>query len=125
MTATATRRWTCDQCQQPIADGAGIFWISITTADAFEAHMEGLRGRGETTVADPLSGPSPAAWRWMHVRCCREDPQSTALDDRSYQIAVEELRTPQQLLWWAGHLIEKTWVRSTNLADLLQEWGSR
>lgn len=78
----------CCRCRSPIADGEGYIEVSQAAVRDFKA------GRRTDVVG----------WNAWHRRC-DPDPEGP-----QYWIAVERIRTDEQLDRWDAHLGEKGWV---------------
>ncbi len=64
---------------------------------------------------DLLAFPEEVRWQANHEEC---DP---ARDGSHYRIPAFKLRTRADLLDWTAHVMEKTWLPSTDWRDLLRE----
>lgn len=110
--------WTCEVCEKPISNGAGYLTVHHgelhaydRAAAAWEEEHQGWIHSGEVFV----SYPHAVRWQVVHAHC---DPQPNSADD--YWIAVERIRTPEQVIRWASHLLEKGWIRNTDWGDVLR-----
>jgi len=95
--------WTCGTCFRPVADATGYVGIwpgNIQTpdlwADGWQVEHYEHTGSGDVLNLD-LGGRVS-----------------------EYQIEVERIRTPLQMLAWTAHLAEKRWVSDTNWAHLVR-----
>ncbi len=88
--------WICDECGQPIADGAGGLGVDVA------ASIE--RGR-PSERADRAA--TPVEWVAVHLEC-------NSGGTPGYWIAVDRLRTATQLLDWSAHLAGKRWASGTD-----------
>lgn len=115
--------WICEACQQPIADGAGYIHIRHIDVQATRAAERAWKTENEhpraTTglVIIPASVyqdyPPPAHWQTHHAKC---DPDPDSAD---YHFDVARARTHARLLHWTAHLMEKTWLSSTDWLELI------
>lgn len=108
--------WRCDVCRKPIAPAKGYIYASH---DQMRAHAEHERSRqsrdsGAHPVAELLAMPGKAAWVVVHADC---DPDP---DLNVYWIGVDDCATARQMLTWAAHLAEKTWIADTDFSGLLR-----
>ena len=54
-------------------------------------------------------------WLAVHDAC----DSAEAIQGDAYSIAIERIRRPRQALAWTAHVMEKSWLVTTNWADLL------
>jgi hypothetical protein len=92
--------WTCFTCFSPVADGAG--YVGIRPADI----------QTPDTWAD--------AWHVAHYEHTAAGDELNLGLGADYQIEVERIRTPMQMLAWTAHLAEKRWVSDTNWSNLVR-----
>jgi hypothetical protein len=115
MPATQTAlTWSCHQCGGPIADGAGYIFISGKGIELYEEALKAweTENPGPTYgIYDLASMPERPKWLATHTDC---QP-----DNQHYEIAVDEFRTPADVIKWTVHLMGKAWLASTAWQDLL------
>ena len=112
--------WTCEVCDQPIADDAGYVTASYSAINAYrdaeraweEEHPKTGRFR-IVPLTDYVSYPSRVRWSVLHQGC---DPNPDSTD---YWIGVERIRTAADVLGWSAHLLEKKWLSITTWSDVL------
>lgn len=88
--------WNCDRCDFPVSDGI----LFVPEAEVIAAEESG-------NVMDW----EPARWRAVHLEC---EP-----DPNGYAVAVHEVSTYAQMLWWTAHLSGKNWLSATNWNELI------
>ena len=114
--------WVCEQCGEPIADGAGYVCVDERAARAFEEKEVAWQAQtianqtaagsatGFISGADLLDYPQPVHWEFLHEAC---DPHPNRAND--YWYAIERVRTPGDVLSRSAHLLEsKDWLRHTD-----------
>lgn len=110
-TPPANITWECPGCWGEIGDGDGSLAVS---ADDLNRHLGELQtwqsqippDQIGTSIAHLMDYPGPAEWRPSHYACQDAEP--------IYEIAVEDLRTPAQILAMTAHLMSKSWLESTD-----------
>lgn len=118
--------WTCDVCQQPVANRAGYIHVLYREIDQYDSDLEDWQARVDAAQEDPtasfriitggllLDCPTPARWHVHHFRC---DPDP---DSHDYAIGVERIRTFKEVTSWTAHLLGKRWLSSTDWEGLLR-----
>lgn len=101
----------CDTCGLPVEDGDGALYVRF--ADIRE-HQRASKEWESTRSADGLMDmptllmmPRSIPWLIHHDACASADTDV-------YDISVEQVRTWRRLLAWTAHLMDKTWLPSTN-----------
>ncbi len=117
--------WSCQSCKEPIADGEGFFelftWKVREYREAVKAWETEHPGRSHS-LAELLSLPDVPHWRILHFKC-------NPTEEEGYWFAIERMRTPEQMLSWTAHLMDKHWFRDTNWSQVIylqknkQNWG--
>jgi hypothetical protein len=113
--------WRCEQCGQPVDDGAGYITVNYHAIFAYEHAAEAWeRKHKPPTLWTPLNlntlqeYPELVRWRILHRAC---DPEIESVD---YWIRIERVRTHADLLARTAHLLEtKSWLQSTNWAEFI------
>lgn len=109
--------WKCVVCGFAIADGDG--WLQADMSEVMD-YEDAVVAWGAKypdtghTMAELSEHPDRVPWRALHSVC---DPRG----GEPYTIGVEDVRTPWGLVKWSAHLLEKTWLPSTNWDDVLQK----
>lgn len=115
--------WRCDLCDMPIEDGDGYATVSyaeLRAHDRDEAAWERRHdGKVVFTLAEFLEGPDPVYWQVLHREC---DPSP---DSSGYWIAVERMRSSEQLLDWCAHLLDKSWIQQTTWPELIRRANAK
>lgn len=114
--------WTCDHCNRPINDHAGYIHVSYADIDRYDTavpewkakHQQPIDGLILTFASAYSDYPAAAQWTATHGIC---DPNPDAHD---YWMSVERLRTYERLLEFTAHLMDKTWIDSTNWPKFLR-----
>lgn len=105
--------WTCAACGEPIYDGQGSFAVSkVGVQDALRIRDE--FGSEPVRIRDALHFVTGmACWQPAHDSCRK------LFLELHYDIPVERLRTPRDVLAWTAHLIGKNWLSVTDWRDWL------
>ena len=114
--------WTCEACDEPIADEDGYVHVNRCTARQVGlAHDEVEKARaaaGPRKLVEgcrwPLALPDRARWQ-IHHRACDPEPEA---DD--YWFDVGRARTHAKLLSWTAHLMGKVWFEHTDWGSLIR-----
>lgn len=106
--------WECERCGFPIADGAGAVRIDLAEVRDAEAAGEPVMTSWDDIIQQDYF--YPAQWMARHIAC--DD-----IDGPFYAIDVERIRTPEQMLWWTAHLMEKRWLTFTNWRGIIRHRG--
>jgi hypothetical protein len=108
--------WTCAVCDLPIADGTGYLTVDLKEAKRvvqWRAEWErDLRSR-DFAMKELATCPQPTRWLVLHAAC---DPVSKP---GPYDMAVEKLRTPWELLAMTERLMGNRWLEGTNWRRLI------
>lgn len=64
-----------------------------------------------------LSIPQRAKWRFEHYRCC---VCATPAAEAQYSIELDRDFTAVELVDWAAHMFDKSWITDTDWGDMLQ-----
>jgi hypothetical protein len=110
--------WRCDSCRGVVENGTG--YIHIAYPDVFRRREEREnwdREHDQTVVnaRDLWNSDKPPLVKWqVHHRRC--DPNSNAGD---YWFGIERCRTWKMLNGWTAHLLEKSWLSSTNWREFI------
>lgn len=104
----------CQLCWRPIEHGhLGIDTQALHTyRDAVEEWKAANPGDAGT-MGSLLDHPEQVPWV---THCDRCEPNTCG-----YCIQVDELRTYQDLVRWTAHLMEKSWLASTDWSELLEK----
>jgi hypothetical protein len=108
--------WNCAACGFAIADGDG--WVQVRMGEVmkYEDELAAWSAKhdddGGVGMSDLASHPEPVPWHALHAVC-----DSTG--GEPYAFGVEELRTAWDLVKVTSHIMEKTWLPSTNWEAVL------
>lgn len=114
--------WTCVRCREPIEDGDGHLVVDLAAVQEHERAWDDLHERQRATgkhgvdVRELADMPGHALWEAVHIRCYPES--------NTYDIAIADMRTHATVIDQTAHMIEKTWIGSTNWPALLR-WCAR
>lgn len=115
--ATNRLTWRCHRCEEPVEDGRGYIHVSsyelARHQRAIADYRERNKGWRPIDVADLMSLPGEAEWRVTHTSC---DPDP---DSNDYWFDVARCRTWPMLLGWSAHLMQKSWITSTDFSEFL------
>lgn len=108
--------WECE-CGDLVADGEGALLVLHYQYDEYREALESWEARRPSSgralsVSYLMEHPGTVPWRVLHDDCT--DP-----DAPLYEIGVENLRTPAQLLAYTAHLMTKSWLECTDWDYLL------
>jgi hypothetical protein len=108
---------TCQVCNEQVVGSSGYLWIDLE--EAVEAERAARQWKDEhqtgTTVVDLIETyPAAAMWRVHHQAC---DP---AMEACAYDIGMDRLVTPGDLLTWTSHLMQKSWLAHTDWDELIR-----
>lgn len=107
--------WVCDECDGLIHNGDGALAVRHHEIDAHYEALAAWQARGDgLSVAHLMEYPSPAPWHVQHDACVEPDSSM-------YELAVEDVRTPAQLLAFTAHLMAKSWLEATNWDHLIYQ----
>lgn len=123
--ASAELVWTCGVCAEPVSNGEGYIHVKYASIERYERDVRNRRAAARAAQEDPEAPVFwsladmdkwewPAAWQVHHRRC---DPDG---DSNDYWFDVARARTQAHLIDWTAHLLEKSWLPSTNWASLLR-----
>lgn len=115
--------WLCEICRAEIIDGSGYVAVNMRDLFRYRDYQKAFKERGADALpagfmdaADLLAEyPVRPRWHIIHL-ACDSDPEADA-----YAIHVERIRTPSHLLHWSAHLLEKSWIQSTDWDDILHD----
>ena len=110
--------WNCSICNLPIADGAGYLTVELNEAKhVLQWRKEwdaDLRSR-DFAMKELGSCPEPTRWLALHAAC---DPVSKP---GPYDMPVERLRTPWDLLAMTERLMGNSWLEGTDWRRVLRK----
>lgn len=103
--------WLCHVCGRPVKNGDG--WL---LADVY-SHPRGHTA-GQTWLLFLAESPPACLYRWhsLHRSC---DPRPEAGDE--YYIAVEAIRTNEDVTRWTKQIQGKVWYPLTNWAEVIRD----
>jgi hypothetical protein len=107
--------FVCDVCGRQVEDGDGSLYVrdvDLQVARADQSEWQRVHGGGPVSIGQLMSFPPDALWLIHHDRC-------RPAESDGYDIAVEQVRTWRDLVRWTAHLMEKSWLPSTNWAALI------
>lgn len=112
--------WRCEECGNFVGDGRGVLAIRHDEVAMYYEAEEGWRAEAGPfpSVAHLMEHPPAARWHAQHDACFEPDSSM-------YEIAVEDVRTPAQLLAFTAHLMGKTWLEATDWDRLILEACNR
>ncbi|GAA4734868.1 hypothetical protein [Phytohabitans rumicis] len=106
----------CDICKASIDDFRGLLYVDMDDVrrveDAWTAHEKANPHGSE--IRELASLPDRAKWYALHDAC------GVAREHDIYPIELGALTNMRQLVSWTAHLLEKTWLNSTNWDDVLR-----
>jgi hypothetical protein len=110
----------CSGCGDVVRPGAGWLALDVHAAMAAEqasAHLHERTGRLMSLDAFMDEAPGCEHWTAWHYRC---DPDLDG-DSFRYCIEVGQVTTLAGVIGWTAHLMEKTWLSSTDWDDVLRD----
>jgi hypothetical protein len=108
----------CDICGQPVTTiDRGAVWVSYRAISEREerlADWQRLHSGDVVSAADLATHPERVDWTWAHIDC--PDPDG----DNIYWFEATRFGTTADALAWTVHLLEKTWLPSTDWETLVR-----
>lgn len=106
--------WICEVCKLPIADRQGGFEVPGETVKGSRPKVN--RDEGVWSIDELIEvAQEEAKWGWHAYHW---NGSCVPADTEGYAIAIETLRTPEDLLTWTADLMAKNWF-----PDTLTSWS--
>jgi hypothetical protein len=109
----------CETCAFPISGDTGCLYVRMADLAAYREEYKAWRAAsdrdGAVTSAELMLLPLPVHWRTSHDKC------RTDHDEDAYEIDAVRITSWAKAAHWTAHLMEKTWLASTDWKHLLRE----
>jgi hypothetical protein len=109
----------CETCAFPISGDTGCLYVLMSDLAAYQEEHQAWRAAstrgGAVSTAELMLLPLPVPWRTSHDKC------RTDRDEEAYEIDAVRITCWAKVAHWTAHLMEKTWIQSTDWKHLLRE----